>query len=400
MSKAVQTLLEQAQAGAAQGSGSPLRTVNAIGSHPLQFRTFGGQPQDNRTLDCAVLERAFGSHYLLTLLAGGALIRNLLYRETDSRHCLYCDGWTYRFFDRHGLVEHGVWDFADHQVLDANITMDNVDHRIYYSACKPFALADAARRSQADGIPVLFVDADLILKTRHDAILKRPQNIQAAYAHLEALRLPCYCDFKSLHFPDGFQLPAGLRTDLPAVNTCLMYFNNLELLKDWCRFFAALFTDNRLPREPDADTVSQQLLGFDQRTFPMIAAAHDIWGTDALEEFLPLTWDPPYFCDNRTGERAEWHYYTLEYHPEHASDWLQDITHTWISKRNIERDIPYRNYQGCMMLEIVLELEPGIEPYLRSFESLRPYFDLRKTYGTIENMLSMGAVRNRLDKSC
>lgn len=397
MSEVVQRLLERMQARAIQGS--PLRTVNAIGSHPLKYRTFGGQPQNNGTLDCSVLESAFGSHYLLSLLASGALIRNLLYREPASCHCLYCDGWTYQFFDCHGLIDHGVWDFADHQVMDTHITMDNVDHRIYYSACKPYALTDAARHSRTDGLPVLFVDADLILKARHDAILKRPKTIQAAYGHLEALRLPCYCDFKGLHFPDGFQLPEGLRTDLPAVNTCLMYFNNLDLLEDWCSFFAELFTKNWLPQDPDADTVAQQLLGFDQRTFPMIAAARGIWGTDELEAFLNLTWDPPYFYDSRNGERAEWHYYTLEYHPEHPN-WLQDITHTWINKRNIERDIPYRNYQGCMMLETVLELEPGIEPYLRSFESLRPYFDLRSTYGTIENMLSMGAVRDRLDKTC
>lgn len=51
------------------------------------------------------------------------------------------------------------------------------------------------------------------------------------------------------------------------------------------------------------------------------------------------------------------------------------------------------------MLEILLELEDGIEPYLRSFQSLQPYFELLKNHGTIENMLSMGAVRNRLDKT-
>lgn len=397
ISKVTQTLLERIQAGAAQGQ--PVRTVHALGSYSLLYRTFGGQPQDIGSLETEALEAGFHGHYLLTLLCGGAVVRNLLYREPESRHCLYCDGWTYRFLDGHGLIEHGVWDAADHQALDRHITLDNVDHRIYYSACKPYALADAAEASRGDGLPVFFIDADLILKARHDAILKRPRTVQAAYGHLEAPRPPCYCDFKSLHFPDGYQLPAGLRTDLPAVNTCLMYFNNLELLEDWCRFFAELFTDNWLPREPDGDTIAQQLLGFDQRTFPMVAAARGIWGTEALEAFLDLTWDPPYFYGNRTGQRAEWHYYTLEYHPEHP-DWLQDITHTWINKRNIERDIPYRDYQGCMMLEIVLELEPGIEPYLRTLESLRPYFGLRDTYGSIENMLSMGAVRDRLDKSC
>ena len=58
------------------------------------------------------------------------------------------------------------------------------------------------------------------------------------------------------------------------------------------------------------------------------------------------------------------------------------------------------HYQGCMMLEIILELRSDIEPCLRTFESLKPYFRLLEDYGTIENMLSQGVVHDRLDKSC
>lgn len=395
-SQVVKALFDYIQADAVRGT--PLRTLNALGCHPLLHRTFGGQPQTNKSLARDVLETAFGSHYLLTMLSSGAILRNILYPEPESVHCLYCDGWTYQFLDSHGVVEHGVWDMVDHAVLDSRITMENVDHRIYYSAAKPYALSDAARCSRVDGLPVLFVDADLIMKKRHDYLLKHPETIRAAYGHLEAIRLPCYCDFTRLHFPEGFQLPARLQTDLPAVNTCLMYFNDLDLLEEWSRFFASLFEENWLSKEPDSDIISQQLLGFDQRTFPMIAATHGLWGTETLEPFLDITWDPPYFYDNVTKEKAEWHYYTLEHHPEHP-DWRQEITHTWINKRNIERDIPYRNYQGSIMLEIVLELEPGIEPYLYSFKSLEPYFALRRDFKTIEEMLSMGAVHNRLDKS-
>lgn len=396
-SQIVKSLFDFIQADTVQGM--PLRTLNALGSHPLLYRTFGGQPQANKSLDRDVLEKVFGSHYLLSMLSSGAILRNLLYQEPESVHCLYCDGWTYQFLDSHGMVEHGVWDMVDHAVLDSRITMENIDHRIYYSAAKPYALSDAARRSRVDGLPVLFVDADLIMKKRHDHLLKRPKMIRAAYGHLEAIRLPCYCDFTRLHFPEGFLLPESLRTDLPAVNTCLMYFNDLDLLDAWSWFFASLFEENWLSQEPDSDTISQQLLGFDQRTFPMVAAAQGLWGTDVLEAFLDITWDPPCFYDNITGKKAEWHYYTLEYHPEYP-DWRQEITHTWINKHNIERDILYRNYQGCIMLEIVLELEPGIEPYLRSFKSLEPYFVLRRDFKTIEEMLSMGAVHDWLDKSC
>lgn len=53
-----------------------------------------------------------------------------------------------------------------------------------------------------------------------------------------------------------------------------------------------------------------------------------------------------------------------------------------------------------MMLEMILELETGIEPYLRTFESLKPYFALQKSYRTLEDMLQAGAVRDKLDKLC
>lgn len=398
-SKVVKELLEYIENGNVQNVSEPLRTLNAVGSYPLAYRTFGGQAQGNGILEDSAMETSFGSHYLLTMLASGAIIRKMLYREPESCHSLYCDGMTWKYMDRHGLVEHGVWDVVDYKVLDENITMENVDHRIYYSAPKPYALTEEAERAAGSNIPILFVDADLILKRRHDVILKNPKKIRAAYGHLEAVGTICYPDFKSLHFPDGYYLPDDLQTDLPAVNTCLMYFNDMDLLREWCDFFKQLFLNNRLPYEPDAEMISQQLLGIDQRTFPMIAARHGYWDTEQLEAFMDIIWSPPYLYNSKTGKREEWHYYTLEHHPEHTC-WLQDITHTWINKRNIERDIPYRNYQGCMMLEIVLELEPETEPYLRTFESLKPYFDLLKDYGTIENMISLGVVRNRLDKSC
>lgn len=79
------------------------------------------------------------------------------------------------------------------------------------------------------------------------------------------------------------------------------------------------------------------------------------------------------FIDCKTGRRAEWHYYTLEHHPEHP-DWHQDIMHTWINKKNVERDAKFRRYQGLMMLEIILALNPEAEKPLRTFASLREYF--------------------------
>lgn len=395
-SNVVRQTLDYIEANIKKESLSPVYTFNALGSHPLAYRTFGGQKQGDGHMDDKIMETAFGSHYLLTLIASSVIIREMLYPEEESCHSLYCDGMLYQFLDRHGMVEHGAWDRVNHKTLDDNINMENIDHRIYYSSSKPDALMAEAARACEKSIPILFVDADLILKKRHDAILQNPGTIRAAYGHLEAPILPCYPDFTGLHFPEGYQLPKDLNTELPAVNTCLMYFNDMELAAEWGTFFKELFLNNWLPQEPDAVTISQQLLGIDQRTFPMIAERHGYWNTSQVEPFLDITWYPPCFYD-KTGQKTEWHYYTLEYHPEHT-DWLQDITHTWINKRNIERDTAYRNYQGCMMLEMILELCPGIERYLGSFDSIKPYFHLLKEYGTIEHMLSCGAVRDKLDK--
>lgn len=396
-SKQVRELLNYIEDGLTQEGMSALNTVNALSSYPLQYRTFGGQNQKCNDLDDTKLEAVFGDHYLLTMIASGAIIRNQLYTEPNSHHSLYCDGITYRYFERHGLLDNGVWDTIDHHILDDNISMHNVDHRIYYSAPKPFALLAEAKRASENGNSVLFVDTDLILKKRHDAILQNPKTVRAAYGHLEAIGNMCYPDFGSLHLPERYRIPNDYCTDLPAVNTCLMFFNDRDLMVEWSCFFKDLFLNNWVDKEPDEITISQQLLGIDQRTFPMVAKRHGYWGTDQIESFLDINWDPPYFYDNKTGKKAEWHYYTLENHPEHP-DWFQDITHTWINKINIEKDVCYRNYQGCMMLELALELQPGMEKSLRSFESLKPYFTLLKDYGTLENMLFMGVAHDKLNK--
>lgn len=397
-SKRVKELLAYIEEGQKPEKPAPVHTLNALGSYPLAYRTFGGQAQGNGRLDDETLELAFGSHYLLTMLASGAVIRQMLYCEKESCHSLYCDDMLFGYLDRHGLAEHGVWDRIETEDICRNITMDNVDHRIYYSAVKPYALMAEARDTK-EKIPILFVDTDLILKRRHDAILKNPTGIRAAFGHLEAVRMPCYPDFTELHFPEGVQIPKNYPINLPAVNTCLMYFNDRSLLTEWSVFFSRLFLHNHLPFSPDADVISRQLLGIDQRTFPMVAASHGYWDTDQVEAFLNIIWDPPFFYDCKSKEQVEWHYYTLEHHPE-CRNWHQDIMHTWINKRNIERDTAYRNYQGCMMLEMIQELEPELEKHLRTFKSLAPYLELQKDYGTIENMLRYGVVRDRLDKSC
>lgn len=405
LSRVTSQTLEQIRPGAL-----PVRSFHAVGCWPLQYRTFGGNPQ-GRELSEETMDQVFGDNYLLTLLTSSVVIRHRLYPQEASVHSLYCDGMLYRYLDSHGLIEAGVWDRVDGQTLDRHIRFDNVDHRIYYSICKPFAIGEELRRSEEAAassgeapLPVLFVDADLILKKSHDQLLKHPQTIRAAFGHLETIHTPCYPDFRSLHFPEGYQLPERYPTDLPAVNTCLMYFNDFALAREWSDLFAGLMMHNQLDTAPDALTISQQLLGFDQRTFPMIAAAHGLWGKGndyyskgQLEAFVDLEWNGETFLKLRE-ETRQWHYYTLEHHPQ-AENWLQDITHTWINKRDIERDLPYKLYQGCIMLEMLLYLQPNLESCLRSVKSLEPYFELLDTGLSIEALISQGKLRSKLDKT-
>lgn len=73
--------------------------------------------------------------------------------------------------------------------------------------------------------------------------------------------------------------------------------------------------------------------------------------------------------------------------------------HTWINKKNVERDAKFRRYQGLMMLEIILALNPEAEKPLRAFASLREYFSLYDTGKGIETLLAEGVVSAKMDKS-
>ncbi len=181
-----------------------------------------------------------------------------------------------------------------------------------------------------------------------------------------------------------------------------MYFRDFDLAEDWSRLFAELMLDNWVEGPVDGITISRQLLGFDQRTFPMVAAKHGLWGenywsTGKLEAFLDLEWTGEKLVDSKTGEDRQWHYYTLEYHPE-KTDWMQDITHTWINKRDIELDVKYQSFQCCILLELVLGLCPWLREPLRSIGPMKPYFALLDTGCTIEELLAQGLISGRLTK--
>lgn len=201
LSKVTAELLDYIQKGVLSSPHTVVRTVNALGSGPLAYRTFGGNVQNYAAIDEQALEKAFGSHYLLTMIAQGLIIRRILYPESGSCHTLYCDKAIYGFFARHGLLDCGVWSHVDYETLERNITPENTDYRIYYSYSKPDALLKEAELA-GEQVPVFFVDTDLILKKRHDVIIPGAASVKAAYSHLEQIGGECYPPFASLHFPE------------------------------------------------------------------------------------------------------------------------------------------------------------------------------------------------------
>ena len=396
-SKVTKDLLEYIEDGVKNIPYNPVHTLNALGSGPLAYRTFGGNFQKYSEIDEEVLEKAFGSHYLLTMIAQGILIKNVLYKEKESRHTLYCDSPIKKFFEKHGLLEHKIWDRVDTKTLEDNINPQNTDYRIYYSYSKPDALLQEAKETEKNKFPVFFIDTDLILKKRHDAIIPNSTAIRAAYSHLEEVGNICYPDFTTLNFPKGYKLPK-INNSLPAVNTCLMFYNDKELLKEWGSFFKELFIDNWIEGELTPEIISKQLLGIDQRTFPFVCDWHGIWNSSSIVPFIDITWDPPHFRYIKDKSLADWHYYTLEHHPEHKH-WYQDIMHTWINKKNVERDDKFRRYQGLIMLEIILYYEPKLEKALRSFNSLGEYFVLYDTHKSIEELIDEKLINSKIDKT-
>lgn len=377
-------------------SPSPIHTLNSLGSGPLAYRTFGGNFQRYAEIDETTLENAFGSHYLLTMITQGLVIKKILYPEQESRHTLYCDEPIKKFFDKHELLNFGVWDKVDTQTLQ-QITPKNTDYRIYYSYSKPDALLQEIKETENTNIPIFFVDTDLILKKRHDVLIPNADKIKAAYSHQETIGTVCYPAFKSLNFPKGYKLPR-INEELPAVNTCLMFFNDKKLLQEWGTFFKELFINNWIEGELTPEIISKQLLGIDQRTFPFVCDWHGLWNTKDIVPIIDITWNPPFFEYIKDKKTAQWHYYTLEHHPEHTN-WHQDIMHTWINKKNVERDDKFRRYQGLIMLEMILALEPKIEKSLRTFKSLQEYFDLYDRGENIEQLLSKGIIHSKIDKT-
>lgn len=390
----------------------PVRVYQALESGPLAYRTFGGQER-KAELNDETMERVFGGDYLLTILTGAAASR--LVHAKGSVHTFYTDAAIYRFFDRHGLLECGLWDEVDHITLDRELDEKKFNYEWAYSACKPYATLEEIKKSSGK-MPLLFHDADLILRRSCDHILhlKKPDDIVMGVGHIEETGTDFYPDFHKLKLPECFELKENqlvdhnrelsYRTDLPAANSCLMYFSDMDAAEEWAHLFEDFMKNNHAPVSTWLEG-EQLLLTSDQRPALMVAARRNLKEWKDIGYFLPLTWTGKDFqplegvtASVKTNTKKEWHYYRPEYFPPekypHTENWNQTIQHTWIQKRDIETHIAFGNYVGCFHLELLQALcqklgldWERLENSLRTFSSLERYFTFFDSEKNIEEWL-------------
>lgn len=397
----------------AEGRGNiPVRIYYALGSYPLQFRTFGDNPTGISLSDEAI-SKIFPGSYLITMISSA--IVNKYTHAHGTLQTFYADKYILSYLKKHGLTDCGLWDIIDNETLDAGLNTTNHDSRWAYSASKPFATLKESERSKEsrEKLPILFHDTDLVMRHAYDKILglRNPDDIVMAFGHLEAVgRTEFYPDFKYIHLPDMFRLddegmlvhiPTGrhYKTTLPAVNTCLMYFSDMSFAEEW----GVLFRDMIMSNFPDDYTWikgEQDLLACDQRTALMVSDRRDLTFGNDIASFLPLSWSGKCFTDIMFDEppSVEWHYYRPEYlDPEefsYAAKWTQDIQHLWIEKKNIELHGAYSNYMGVFGIELIRRLcpmvkisWPKIEESLRSFECLKSYFAIADMNKPLDELL-------------
>lgn len=410
MSKAVERTLNYMKS--ARGR-IPARIYFALGVEPLRYRTFGNLPTGGGELDDAHLEKFFSGTYLVTMITAGVV--NKFLHAAGTIQTLYTDHYVDNYLKRHGLDSCGIWDYIDTTTLDENLTATTQDSRWAYSACKPWATHKEIARAKESSrhLPLLFHDTDLVLRRPFDKILKlkNADDLPMAFGHAEEVGLTeFYPAFDKVHLSKKFRLlddgrllhlPSGrmYSTDLPAVNTCLMYFSDYELAAEWSEIFRDMIMENFL-EEYDWISGEQILLACDQRTPLMASERRGLKYLEQVRPFLPISWAGNRFIDIATFKniRQEWHYYRPDWaDPEEeprAAVYLQEIHHLWNEKRPIELHGAFANFLGLFNLQLLRELCPKVniswlrlEESLRSFSVLKNYFTLLDTGRTIEDLL-------------
>lgn len=391
----------------------PARIYFSLSVEPLRYRTFGNLPTGGGDLNDAHLEKFFSGTYLITMITAG--VANKFLQADGTIQTLYTDSHVTNYFKRHGLDSCSIWDYIDTTTLDENLTAITQDSRWAYSACKPWAtLKEIARAKESSRhLPLLFHDTDLVLRRPFDKILKlkNADDLSMAFGHAEEVGLTeFYPAFDKVHLSKKFRLlddgrllhlPSGrmYRTDLPAVNTCLMYFSDYELAAEWSEIFRDMIMENFL-EEYDWLSGEQVLLASDQRTPIMSSTRRGLKYLEQVRPFLPISWAGNRFVDISTLENIheEWHYYRPDWadpkEEPHAEIYLQEVHHIWNQKGDIEKHVAYSNFLGLFYLQLLRELCSmtniswlRLEESLRSFSVMKNYFTLLDTGRTIEDLL-------------
>ena len=394
----------------------PASIYYALSCEPLRWRTFGNLPVSCGELNESHLEKFFSPSYLITMVTAG-VVNQFLHAEGTTQ-TLYTDKYVSDYFKSHGLNKCGIWDFIDTDTL-APLSPKNHDFRWAYSAAKPLATLKEIEKAKhfvrnGKNLPLLFHDTDLVMRQSYDKILNlnSATDIPMAFGHLEEIELTeFYPKFDKLHLTEKFQLANGklihlpseriYRTDLPAVNTCLMYFSDYDLATEWAEIFHDMMEENFFDNDDYTWIKGEQiLLACDQRTGLMVTERRGLKFLEQVKSFLPISWAGDRFVDisTRKNTEKEWHYYRPDYadpnDEKKAAIYLQQIHHLWNQKSDLEKHVAFANFLGLFDLQLIRGIcTPTniswfkLEESLRSFPTLKNYFSLLDTGRTIEDLL-------------
>ncbi|MBS3952571.1 MAG: hypothetical protein KGZ88_06450 [Methylomicrobium sp.] len=347
-----------------------MNAFHVFWSSPLEERTCGGNEQPNRGVN---LEQKFEDYYLLTFVLSALKYKDLY---PKSRLKLYGDSNVIRYLSEKGLL--GCWDVFDDTILDRNIRPGVFDNSCFYSVGKFFAYRE-------ETAPCILLDVDLVLWNRIDE--KTVAENALVFTHWEDVHPQTYWygTRESLKLPKEYKLRDEWDFDVMAANTSIVCFNDRKFMEAYTdeviRFMENNFVGGTF------NIIKPELLFVEQRLIAMMAKDHGIW-----EKMTPMI-DTVWSCAQGTFTREDprhgpWRFY----HPEER----EKITHTWIAKQSIEKNVPYRRYYCGRMIEHILALCPGLETTLRQIKGLEPHFQMLDRYGTTQAMRAVGVATGSL----
>lgn len=309
----------------------------------------------------------FSDFNLLTMI-----VSSLKMRSYGHRTKLYCDSYTVHKMEELHLSD--VWNILDGESLDQQIDSAIYNTSSFFNIGKFFIL-------DMESAPCMLMDTDLILWENPHEFLDQA----ALFTHWEAVwpYTEWYCQKESLHLPDGYSLKKTWDFRLPAANTSIMYFKYDRLKNYYCREALKFLRHNFFTSK----FINSELLFVEQRLFLM--CLQEMQALKFTKPLIDIVWNPTkgYFTSKHPN-CSWWNFY--------LPDPSEHITHTWISKKAMERNQKYRNYYCCRLLEEIQKLSPGILLQLEKIQTFDSFFSLLHRYGDIPSIIESGSATDIL----